>query len=81
MAIMIPLAELASIVPTSSGQYHWVWVLAPKNARFSCIYLLMWLLVTVRNEIGWLYVAVWQSIVAMGGILCATLTQGLLVLN
>ncbi|KAI1115973.1 amino acid/polyamine transporter I [Nemania sp. NC0429] len=70
MAIVIPLAELASMIPTSSGQYHWVWMLAPKNSRLLLSYLT-----------GWLSVAVWQSIVTMGGILCATLIQGLLVLN
>ncbi|KAI0911324.1 amino acid/polyamine transporter I [Ustulina deusta] len=70
MAIMIPLAELASMAPTSSGQYHWVFMLAPRNSRVLLSYLT-----------GWLSVAVWQSIVAMGGILTATLIQGLLVLN
>ncbi|KAI0536257.1 amino acid permease-domain-containing protein [Xylaria digitata] len=60
MAIMIPLAEFASMAPTSSGQ----------NSRVLLSYLT-----------GWLSVAVWQSIVAMGGILTATLIQGLLVLN
>ncbi|GAW16742.1 hypothetical protein ANO14919_061790 [Xylariales sp. No.14919] len=70
LAIMVPLAELASMAPTSSGQYHWVFMLAPKRSRVLLSYLT-----------GWLSVAVWQSIVTMGGILCATLIQGLLVLN
>ncbi|XXH02250.1 hypothetical protein Hte_008619 [Hypoxylon texense] len=67
---MTPLAELASMAPTASGQYHWVFMLAPKSSRTMMSYLT-----------GWLSVAVWQSMVAMGGILSATLIQDLLVLN
>ncbi|KAI1371399.1 amino acid/polyamine transporter I [Hypoxylon crocopeplum] len=70
LAVMTPLAELASMAPTASGQYHWVYMLAPKSARKLLSYLT-----------GWLSVAVWQSMVGMGGILCATLIQDLLVLN
>ncbi|KAI1358922.1 amino acid/polyamine transporter I [Xylaria arbuscula] len=70
LAIMVPLAELASMAPTASGQYHWVYMLAPKRYGIILSYVT-----------GWLSVAVWQSIVAMGGILCSTLIQGLLVLN
>lgn len=92
MAIMIPLAELASMAPTSSGQYHWVFMLAPRNSRVLLSYLTGMCPLSRRNLPnaaignginlkGWLSVAVWQSIVAMGGILTATLIQGLLVLN
>ncbi|KAM7213536.1 Amino acid/polyamine transporter I [Rhypophila decipiens] len=70
LATMAPLAELASMAPTSSGQYHWAYMLAPKSSRKLLSYLT-----------GWLSVAVWQSIVAMGGILCATLIEDLLVLT
>ncbi|CAJ2509237.1 Uu.00g142630.m01.CDS01 [Anthostomella pinea] len=70
LAVMVPLAELASMAPTSSGQYHWVFMLAPHRTRNILSYLT-----------GWLSIAVWQSLVAMGGILSATLIQGLLVLN
>ncbi|KAF2815717.1 uncharacterized protein BDZ99DRAFT_505438 [Mytilinidion resinicola] len=70
LCVMTSLAELASIAPTSSGQYHWVFMLAPKSIRNLLSYLT-----------GWLSIAVWQAMVAMSGCLCATLIQGLLVLN
>jgi len=35
----------------------------------------------LTEDIGWLSIAVWQSMVVMSGVLCATLIQGLLVLN
>ncbi|KAF2740752.1 amino acid transporter-like protein [Polyplosphaeria fusca] len=70
LAVMTSLAELASIAPTSSGQYHWVYMLSPVSIRKLLSYLT-----------GWLSIAVWQAMVAMSGCLCATLIQGLLVLN
>lgn len=39
LAVMTPLAELASMAPTSSGQYHWVFMLAPRSARNLLSYL------------------------------------------
>lgn len=39
LTVMIPLAELASMVPTSSGQYHWVFILAPRRVRKLLSYL------------------------------------------
>ncbi|KAI5923506.1 putative GABA permease [Camillea tinctor] len=70
LSIMTPLAELASMAPTASGQYHWVFILAPRSTRKLLSYLT-----------GWLSIAVWQSMVTMGGVLSATLIQGLLYLN
>lgn len=39
LAVMTPLAELASMAPTASGQYHWVFILAPKSTRKMMSYL------------------------------------------
>jgi choline transport protein len=39
LAVMASLAELASLAPTSSGQYHWVYLLAPKSSRKLLSYL------------------------------------------
>jgi amino acid transporter len=33
LAVMTSMAELASMAPTSSGQYYWVYILAPKPIR------------------------------------------------
>jgi choline transport protein len=93
LAIMTPLAELASMAPTSSGQYHWVYMLAPASYRkflsyltgaFSIASLDLRFTSTDRTNIcsiGWLSIAVWQAMVAMGGTLGATLIQTLLTLN
>ncbi|KAI4231321.1 MAG: hypothetical protein L6R40_007766 [Gallowayella cf. fulva] len=70
VAVFISMAELASMAPTSSGQYHWVAMLAPRSCRNFLSYLT-----------GWLTVAGWQAFVASGCYLCGTLIQGLIVLQ
>lgn len=70
LAIFSTLGELASMAPTSGGQYHWVSMLAPPSSRNFLSYIT-----------GWLTVAGWQALVASGGFLCGTLIQGLIVLN
>ena len=81
------MAELASIAPTSSGQYHWVYMLSPPSVRKILSYLTgEWTQIFSEDEMltgrqGWLSIAVWQAMVQMSGCLCATLIQGLLVLN
>ncbi|KAJ5625824.1 Amino acid/polyamine transporter I [Penicillium lagena] len=64
------LAEMASMAPTSSGQYHWVAMLAPKGQAV----FLSWVT-------GWLDVIGWWANTAAGVYFGATVTQGLLVLN
>ncbi|RAL07831.1 amino acid transporter [Aspergillus homomorphus CBS 101889] len=64
------LAELASMAPTSSGQYHWVAMLAPKSHAV----FLSWVT-------GWVDMIGWWANTATGVYFGATLTQGLLVLN
>ncbi|KAG8169214.1 hypothetical protein KVR01_001963 [Diaporthe batatas] len=64
------MSELASMMPTSGGQYFWVSVLAPKSSRKFAGYL-----------IGWLTITGWQSLVASGGFVTGTMIQGLILLN
>lgn len=64
------MSELASMMPTSGGQYFWVSVLAPESSRKFAGYL-----------IGWLTITGWQSLVASGGFVTGTMIQGLILLN
>lgn len=43
VAIALSLAEIASIWPTAGGQYHWVAVLAPRNARVTASWFTGWI--------------------------------------
>ena len=64
------LAEMASMAPTSGGQYHWVSMLAPP--KYSV--LLSWIT-------GWNAVLGWIANLTVGVWFVGTMTQGLLVLN
>lgn len=64
------LAELASMAPTSGGQYHWVSMLAPP--RYSVF--LSWIT-------GWSAVLGWIANLTVGVWFVGTMIQGLLVLN
>ncbi|KZN93598.1 putative amino-acid permease [Penicillium chrysogenum] len=67
---VISMAEIASISPTSGGQYHWVSEFAwPRCQRF------------LSYLTGWLSVLGWQAAFASICYLCGTLIQGLLVFN
>ncbi|KAL8935475.1 MAG: hypothetical protein Q9216_005403 [Gyalolechia sp. 2 TL-2023] len=70
LAVFTTMAELASMAPTSSGQYHWVALLAPPFCRKFLSYLT-----------GWLTVAGWQAFVASACYLSGTLIQGLVILQ
>ncbi|KAL8724733.1 MAG: hypothetical protein Q9181_006697 [Wetmoreana brouardii] len=70
LSVFISMAELVSMAPTSSGQYHWVAMLAPPTCQKFLSYLT-----------GWLTVAGWQAFVASTCYLCATLIQGLIILE
>ncbi|KAL8783597.1 MAG: hypothetical protein Q9213_004526 [Squamulea squamosa] len=54
----------------SGGQYYWVAMLAPPTSRRFLSYIT-----------GWLNVIGWQALAASGAYLCATIIQGLIVLN
>ncbi|KAK2808798.1 hypothetical protein FQN50_004471 [Emmonsiellopsis sp. PD_5] len=64
------MAEMASIAPTSGGQYHWTSEFAGKSYQKFLSY-----------ATGWLSVLGWQAAFASVCFLCGTLIQGLLVLN
>ncbi|KAJ5152408.1 choline transport protein [Penicillium capsulatum] len=64
------LSELASMAPTSGGQYHWCSMLAPPSAMKILSYLT-----------GWLTVIGWQATYATSCYLCGSLIQGLIVLT
>ncbi|KAI9881205.1 MAG: hypothetical protein M1830_007183 [Pleopsidium flavum] len=70
MAVFTTMAEMASMAPTSGGQYHWISMLAPPSSRKFLSYIT-----------GWLTVCGWQALVASGGYLSGTLIQGLIVMN
>ncbi|KAJ6028375.1 hypothetical protein N7540_003951 [Penicillium herquei] len=69
-AAVISMAEIASVAPTSAGQYHWVSEFGPPRAQRFLSYLT-----------GWLSVLGWQAAFASICFLCGTLIQGLLVFN
>ncbi|KAJ5370884.1 choline transport protein [Penicillium cataractarum] len=66
----VVLSELASMAPTSGGQYHWCSMLAPRSVMKLFSYLT-----------GWLTVIGWQATYATSCFLCGTLIQGLIVLT
>ncbi|KAJ5674585.1 choline transport protein [Penicillium maclennaniae] len=66
----VVLSELASMAPTSGGQYHWCSMLAPRSAMKLLSYIT-----------GWLTVIGWQATYATSCYLCGTLIQGLIVLT
>ncbi|OQD63837.1 hypothetical protein PENPOL_c008G04044 [Penicillium polonicum] len=66
----VVLSELASMAPTSGGQYHWTSMLAPR----SCMKIMSYLT-------GWLTVIGWQATFATSCYLVGTLIQGLVVLT
>ncbi|KAL9025497.1 MAG: hypothetical protein Q9196_005692 [Gyalolechia fulgens] len=70
LAVFTTMAELVSMAPTSSGQYHWVALLAPPSCQRFLSYLT-----------GWLTVAGWQAFVASACYLSGTLIQGLIILQ
>lgn len=64
------LAEMASMAPTSGGQYHWVFMLAPPQYSV----FLSWIT-------GWSGVLGWIANLTTGVWFVGTMIQGLLVLN
>ncbi|OAA81607.1 Amino acid/polyamine transporter I [Akanthomyces lecanii RCEF 1005] len=64
------MAEMASMAPTSGGQYHWVSEFAPPKHQKLFSYL-----------IGWMCVLGWQTSCASSAFIAGTQIQGLIVLN
>ncbi|KAJ9142926.1 Amino acid permease [Pleurostoma richardsiae] len=70
LLVFASIAEMASIAPTSGGQYHWISEFAPASTqRF------------VSYTVGWISVLGWQVGLASLAFLAGTMIQGLLVLN
>ncbi|KAG2162089.1 hypothetical protein VTO58DRAFT_109485 [Aureobasidium pullulans] len=70
LATAASLAEMASMAPTSGGQYHWVAMLAPEKHRV----FLSWIT-------GWIATIGWSANTAAGIFFSGSMIQGLLVLN
>ncbi|KAE8395299.1 amino acid transporter [Aspergillus alliaceus] len=65
--IIVSLAEMASMAPTSGGQYHWVSEFAsPRYQKF------------LSYITGWMSVLAWQAGTASGAFLTGTIIQGLI---
>ncbi|KAK7427304.1 hypothetical protein QQZ08_006241 [Neonectria magnoliae] len=64
------MAEMASMAPTTGGQYHWVSEFAPPQHQKFISYLM-----------GWMCVLGWQTSCASSAFIPGTQIQGLVVLN
>jgi choline transport protein len=65
--IVASLAEMASMAPTSGGQYHWVSEFAPRKYQRLLSYIS-----------GWMSTVSWQAGAAGGAFLNGTLIQGII---
>ncbi|KAH8895963.1 amino acid transporter [Thozetella sp. PMI_491] len=70
LLIMISLAEMASMAPTSGGQYHWVSEFAPPKYQKPLSYLT-----------GWMSTLSWQAGNASGSYLTGSMIQALIFIN
>ncbi|OAA50750.1 Amino acid/polyamine transporter I [Beauveria brongniartii RCEF 3172] len=70
VSVFTTLSELASMAPTSGGQYHWVAMLAPRHCAKFLSYIT-----------GWLAVGGWQGSVASSAFLTGTMIQGMIAMN
>ncbi|EHY58649.1 hypothetical protein HRR83_007371 [Exophiala dermatitidis] len=68
--VMTSLAEMASMCPTSGGQYHWVSEFAPPEYQKGLSYLT-----------GWMSTLSWQAGTASGSFLTGTIIQALIQIN
>ena len=69
-AAILSMAEMASMAPTSGGQYHWVSEFAPPSTQKILSYV-----------IGWFCVLGWQAGIAGQSFSVGLQIQGLIVLN
>ncbi|PSN69698.1 amino acid transporter [Corynespora cassiicola Philippines] len=68
--VMLSMAEMASMAPTSGGQYHWVSEIAPRKYQKFLSYL-----------VGWMCVIGWQTALAATALATTQQIQGLIALN
>ncbi|KAM3506589.1 hypothetical protein MY11210_007487 [Beauveria gryllotalpidicola] len=69
-AVYASMAEMASVAPTTGGQYHWVSEFAPPGYQAFLSYV-----------VGWLGVLGWQTLTTSIAFQAGTEIQGLLALN
>ena len=67
--VVASMADMASMAPTSGGQYHWVSEFAPRSCQRYLSYI-----------VGWLGALGWQAGVASTSFLSGTMIQGLIIL-
>ncbi|KAF2400463.1 amino acid transporter [Trichodelitschia bisporula] len=67
--VIASMADMASMAPTSGGQYHWVSEFAPKSCQRYLSYV-----------VGWAGVLGWQAGTASACFLAGTMIQALIVL-
>ncbi|KAF2004743.1 amino acid transporter [Amniculicola lignicola CBS 123094] len=68
--VITSMAEMASMAPTSGGQYHWVSEFAPRKHQKFLSYI-----------VGWLCVLGWQTGIPSIAYLAGGQIQGLIVIN
>ncbi|MCJ1440376.1 MAG: hypothetical protein MMC23_000859 [Stictis urceolatum] len=68
--VYITLGELASMIPTSGGQYHWVSIFAPEKSKTFLSYVC-----------GWLTVLGWAGAIASTSFFSGSMIQALIVHN
>ncbi|KAJ2992942.1 hypothetical protein NUW58_g2005 [Xylaria curta] len=69
ICIFLTLSEMASMAPTSGGQYHWVSILSPPSMQKFLGYIT-----------GWLQLTGWQAGISSTGLLTGTMIQSLILL-
>lgn len=70
ISVYTSLGELASMAPTSGGQYHWVAMMAPPSWSAFLSYVT-----------GWLTTLAWQALAVSVSYIVATLLQGIILLS
>lgn len=70
LSVYTVISELASMAPIASGQYYWVYMLAP--ARYKTV---------ASYAVGWLCSLAWIATVATESLFAGTIIQGILVLD
>ncbi|KAM7183667.1 amino acid transporter [Naviculisporaceae sp. PSN 640] len=70
MCAILSMSEMASMAPTTGGQYHWVSEFAPPSAQKFLSYL-----------VGWVCVLGWQTGAVLISFVMASQVQGLAILN
>ena len=70
LSVYTVIAELVSMSPIASGQYFWVYILAPPKYKKLLSYL-----------VGWLTSLAWVATVAIESLFAGTMIQGALILR